>query len=217
MWWWKWFNLPTRHWFLEIIVKCCRNSKLWGENVIPPEIMRRRGYPPEIMYQRKCRSLFTTKRELEKISRDNCEAKNPLTQERKLITWQAPGASRMYAKVGIFCEKVASQIQKGLEKSRASYSMLWPQSLWLHVPLPENIQPIISTTLACDNTDRLEETLCGTRTSHRVNGIAVQARRWPNPVSRAKSRFEQNKLSINYYNQVCHVHAQFQDNRYLIS
>ena len=47
------------------------------------------------------------KPELENISRDNCEAENLLTQERKLITRQAPGASRIYAKVCIFCEKVA--------------------------------------------------------------------------------------------------------------
>ena len=44
------------------------------------------------------------------------------------------------------------------------------------IPLPDNIQPYISTTLAWDNIDRLEETLSGEGTSHRVNGIAVQAR-----------------------------------------
>ena len=43
------------------------------------------------------------------------------------------------------------------------------------VPLPDNIRPFISTTLAWDNIDRLEETLSGEGTSHRVNGIAVQA------------------------------------------
>ena len=63
--------------------------------------------PPVIMYHRKCRSLFTMKRELEKISRDNCEAENQLTQERKLISRQSPGVSRIYANVCIFCEKVA--------------------------------------------------------------------------------------------------------------
>ena len=47
------------------------------------------------------------KPELENIFRDNCEAENLLTQERKLITRQAPGASSIYAKVCIFCEKVA--------------------------------------------------------------------------------------------------------------
>ena len=43
------------------------------------------------------------------------------------------------------------------------------------VPLPENIRPFIGTTLAWDNIDRLEGTLSGEGTSHRVNGIAVQA------------------------------------------
>jgi len=43
------------------------------------------------------------------------------------------------------------------------------------VSLPENIQPSVSTTLAWDNIGRLEETLSGAATSHRVNGIAVQA------------------------------------------
>ncbi len=42
------------------------------------------------------------------------------------------------------------------------------------VALPEQIQPFIPTTLAWDNIDRLEETLSGGGTSHRVNGIAVQ-------------------------------------------
>ena len=44
------------------------------------------------------------------------------------------------------------------------------------VPLPENFQPYVNTTLAWDNIDRLEETLSGEGTSHRVNGIAVQPR-----------------------------------------
>ena len=44
------------------------------------------------------------------------------------------------------------------------------------IPLPGNIKPYISTTLAWDNVDRVEETLSGEGTSHRVNGIAIQAR-----------------------------------------
>ena len=44
------------------------------------------------------------------------------------------------------------------------------------VPLPDNIHPHVSTTLAWDNIDRLEETLSGGGTSHRVNGVAVQQR-----------------------------------------
>ena len=43
------------------------------------------------------------------------------------------------------------------------------------VPLSENIRPFVGTTLPWDNIDRLEQTLSGGGTSHRVNGIAVQA------------------------------------------
>lgn len=42
------------------------------------------------------------------------------------------------------------------------------------VVLPTPLQPYIFTNLAWDNIDRLEETLTGQGTSHRVNGIAVQ-------------------------------------------
>ena len=42
------------------------------------------------------------------------------------------------------------------------------------VPLPSNIFPGISTTLAYDNIDRLEETLSGSDTSHRINAIIIQ-------------------------------------------
>ena len=52
------------------------------------------------------------------------------------------------------------------------------------IPLPANIQPHVSTTLAWDNIDRLEETLSGEGTSHRVNSIAVQARHFgPHPLT----------------------------------
>ena len=43
------------------------------------------------------------------------------------------------------------------------------------IPLPASIIPYVFTNLAWDNIDRLEETLTGKGTSHRVNGIAVQA------------------------------------------
>ena len=59
--------------------------------------------PQEITYHRKFRSLHDEAG----ISRYNCEAENQSTQERKLITRQVPGPSRIYAKVCIFCEKVA--------------------------------------------------------------------------------------------------------------
>ena len=44
------------------------------------------------------------------------------------------------------------------------------------IPLPQNIKPGLFTTLAWDNINRLEETISGKGTSHRVNGIAVQAK-----------------------------------------
>ena len=42
------------------------------------------------------------------------------------------------------------------------------------VPLPSTIMAGVYTSLGWDNIDRLEETLSGGGTSHRVNGIAVQ-------------------------------------------
>lgn len=57
---------------------------------------------------------------------------------------------------------------------------LWLQKLSRvsqnEVPMPGNIIPHINTTLAWDNIDRLEETLSGEGTSHRVNGIAIQTK-----------------------------------------
>jgi hypothetical protein len=44
------------------------------------------------------------------------------------------------------------------------------------VVVPSSIIPCIPTNLAYDNIDRLEETLSGGGTSHRVNGIIVQPR-----------------------------------------
>ena len=59
------------------------------------------------------------------------------------------------------------------------------------VPLPL-IQAYVKTTLAWDNIDRLEETLSGAGTSHRVNGIAIQARHFgpnlPPPPGIGKAR-----------------------------
>ena len=42
------------------------------------------------------------------------------------------------------------------------------------VVLPDELQKAVPTTLVYDNIDRLEETLSGSGTSHRVNGIGVQ-------------------------------------------
>lgn len=62
----------------------------------------------------------------------------------------------------------------------------WQQPHATNFPSPttSDIRPFISTTLAWDNIDRLEETLSGEGTSHRVNGIAVQAYHFgPHPPS----------------------------------
>ena len=45
----------------------------------------------------------------------------------------------------------------------------------ISLKLKPRTQPYLLTTLAWDNIDRLEETLRGKGTSHRVNYIAVQA------------------------------------------
>ena len=44
------------------------------------------------------------------------------------------------------------------------------------VPLPTNVHPSIPTVLTFDNIDRLEESLSGGGTSHRVNGMIIQAK-----------------------------------------
>ena len=54
------------------------------------------------------------------------------------------------------------------------------------VALPASIKPYVFTNLAWDNIDRLEETLTGKGTSHRVNGIAVQAKVFGPYLPRAK-------------------------------
>ena len=42
------------------------------------------------------------------------------------------------------------------------------------IPLPKSVEPEVHTTLAFDNIDCVEETLSGSGTSHRVNGIIIQ-------------------------------------------
>ena len=62
------------------------------------------------------------------------------------------------------------------------------------IALPANIQPHVSTTLAWDNIDRLEETLSGEGTSHRVNGIAVQAIHFgPHPLTEQQPGIARSK------------------------
>jgi len=62
------------------------------------------------------------------------------------------------------------------------------------VVLPTSIMPHVFTNLAWDNIDRLEETLTGKGTSHRVNGIAVQVKEYGPHLPRTElPRVEKNK------------------------
>lgn len=66
------------------------------------------------------------------------------------------------------------------------------------IALPSNIHPGVFTTLAWDNIDRLEETISGEGTSHRVNGIAVQAKTVnPVPVQPMPTVAKTKKRSID--------------------
>ena len=64
--------------------------------------------PTSVMYNRKCRILFTMKQELEKLSsarRDEENTENTM-EIQKRITRQAPSNNRTYDQICIFCEKV---------------------------------------------------------------------------------------------------------------
>ena len=71
------------------------------------------------------------------------------------------------------------------------------------IPLPNNIQPHVSTTLAWDNIEQLEETLPGEGTSHSVNGIVVQARNFgPQLLSEPSTqRVKTKKRSVEHWMQ----------------
>ena len=58
--------------------------------------------------------------------------------------------------------------------NRLGHSLSYSMMQQIDVPLPTDLRPGIFTTLVWDNNDRLEETLSGGGTSHRVNGIAIQ-------------------------------------------
>ena len=63
--------------------------------------------------------------------------------------------------------------------------------------LPGTIRPNVFTNLAWDNIDRLEETLTGEGTTHRVNGIAVQPRVYgPHLPSVAPPAIEKRKQRV---------------------
>ena len=70
------------------------------------------------------------------------------------------------------------------------------------VVLPANIHPGTFTTLAWDNIDCLEETDSGGGTSHRVNGIAVQAK--PAGLYQVKTCLQWTKLRKEALMHQCH-------------
>ena len=75
-------------------------------------------------------------------------------------------------------------------------------SLNQKVALPACIKPHVFTNLAWDNIDRLEETLTGKGTSHRVNGIAVQPKVYGPDLHRAElphiERKKQRSVSVEH-------------------
>ena len=63
-----------------------------------------------------------------------------------------------------------------------------------------NTQQNVYTTLVWDNTDRLEETLSGKGTPHRVNGIAVQEGiYYPQEIGKINSVERTKRRSIKQY------------------
>jgi hypothetical protein len=62
--------------------------------------------------------------------------------------------------------------------------------------IPANIHPHVFTNLAWDNIDRLEETLTGKGTSHRVNGIAIQAPVFGPHLPRVFSKTKQRSITV---------------------
>ena len=62
-----------------------------------------------------------------------------------------------------------------------------------NVALPHNIHPNVFTTLVWDNIDRIEETLSGGGTSHRVNGIVIQPKFIGPELPRKKENLERSK------------------------
>ena len=83
-----------------------------------------------------------------------------------MVIFTAENESRSATTKMSTIQNAAAEIREAIRNKESKMS--WP--------LPNNIQPHFSTTSAWDNIDRLEATLSGEGTSHRVNGIAVQAR-----------------------------------------
>ncbi|XP_076121490.1 uncharacterized protein LOC143102032 [Alosa pseudoharengus] len=117
---------------------------------------------PRIHYHRKCRSLFTMKRELKTLKRKATEN----------ITDEAGENSLPKKPTHTNTELSYSQLE---ENNTALCLQKLATASNQRVVLPASIKPHVFTNLAWDNIDRLEETLTGKGTSHRVNGIVVQA------------------------------------------
>ena len=69
--------------------------------------------PEHVMYHRKCRSVFTMKRDLEKIKQlteDDDDLQEP-EKKRHATNRQQPSSSRIYEKICIFCEKKSKYIK----------------------------------------------------------------------------------------------------------
>lgn len=68
--------------------------------------------PPDIKYHRKCRSIFTMKRDLDKICKDANKFNESIVTERRLSMREPPTKNTIYNRVCIFCDKV-SKYSKG--------------------------------------------------------------------------------------------------------
>ena len=77
------------------------------------------------------------------------------------------------------------------------------------VVLPASIKPHVFTNLAWDNIDRLEEALTGKGTSHRVNGIAVQAKVYGPHLPRGEfpriEKLKQRSINVEYQELAVYV------------
>jgi len=70
------------------------------------------GEIPNVLYHRKCRSIFTLKRDLDKISKEckktDDDASDSDSVDRRFSIRGAPSTSTTYERVCIFCGKIAN-------------------------------------------------------------------------------------------------------------
>jgi len=69
------------------------------------------GGIPEIYYHRKCRSIFTMKKLLEKISQETAAENQQPGTARRFSIRQAPSTSTTYEQICIFCEKKSKYLK----------------------------------------------------------------------------------------------------------